>query len=155
RKSLPDPQILPPLSLKPAGLSRPTPLQAPDLLYNVVERYAARTSDLRLDARYCMHWKLKHASEPAIRDRDWERWVMRQIRRMHSVGRPRHFVALFAALLASACVTDAAQAQNQDGGRYYRTTWNFRDIDLQTFTRRLTWIGIELPFEISGVATTR
>ena len=37
--------------------------------------------------------------------------------------------------------------------RYWTTTWSFRDFDVDTLTRRLAAIGLELPVELAGTAS--
>lgn len=55
----------------------------------------------------------------------------------------------------AAAATDGGDADQAKTFRYWTTTWSFQDFDVDTLTRRLARIGLELPVSLAGDATVR
>ena len=55
----------------------------------------------------------------------------------------------------AAVAADGEEAGEGRTFRYWTTTWSFQDFDVDTLTRRLARIGLELPVSLAGDATVR
>lgn len=66
----------------------------------------------------------------------------------------RWIVPVLIALVGVLITTGKASAQADASVSYYSTSWDFQNTDLATLQSRLAWVGIDLPFNISGTADT-